>query len=309
MTDRVVTFRVPEDQAGQRLDKVVVEHLGALGRRRASALFSEARVRVGGRPARKGERARPGDEISVTVERDDGYAEEGDAPLVVRAHSDHWVIVSKPGGQPCVALSASETGTLAGALVTHYPEMATLGTRGEAGLVHRIDTGTSGLVVAARTAHAHARLRSAVREGAFEKRYLAIVPERDLPGSGVIDHALAPHPRDRRRVVVVRDAGPEPASRTTHWHVLERRGPWALLEVTVSRAYRHQIRAHLAAIGHPIAGDTLYGGSELDVPAFATGVQRHALHAGHVAWAGDEEIPGFAVDEPLPSDVQALLEV
>jgi 23S rRNA pseudouridine1911/1915/1917 synthase len=301
-----VTFRVVAVQAGQRLDKLVVEHLGALGRRRASVLFSEARVRVGGRAARKGERAREGDEVSVILAREEGYAEESAAVLSVRAESEHWVVVSKLGGQPCVALTASETGTLAGALVAHYPEMATLGTRGEAGLVHRIDTGTSGLLVAARTSHAHARMRSAVRNAEFDKRYLAIVPQRDLPGSGLIDDPLEPHARDRRRVVVRRELDPESTLRTTAWRVLRRGPTWALLEVSVSRAYRHQIRVHLAAIGHPIAGDPLYGGLPA-VPGLGPG--RHALHASHVAWAGDAELAGFAVDEDLPVDMLELLEL
>jgi 23S rRNA pseudouridine1911/1915/1917 synthase len=118
----------------------------------------------------------------------------------------------------------------------------------------------------------------------------------------LIDDPLAPHPRDPRRVVVAREGSRHAKAAKTPWRRTEVSGGWGLVTVDVGHAYRHQIRAHLASIGHPIAGDTLYGGES--VPGLG---DRHALHASYVAWAGDEVVPGFAVEAPLPEELRALL--
>jgi 23S rRNA pseudouridine1911/1915/1917 synthase len=192
---------------------------------------------------------------------------------------------------------------LAGALVGHYPELASIGSPREGGLVHRLDTGTSGLLVAARTAAAYPRLREAVRVGALEKRYLALVEPADLPGSGVIDRPLIPDPRSAQKVTWEGPGVSRARFAVTRWRVVERGKRWALVEAEASPAVRHQIRAHLASIGHPIAGDLMYGGTE--VPELA---DRHALHASYVAWAGDDVLRGFAVEAPLPAELLGLLD-
>jgi 23S rRNA pseudouridine1911/1915/1917 synthase len=176
----------------------------------------------------------------------------------------------------------------------------------EPGLVHRLDTDTSGLVVAARTAAAFATLAEALRAGRLDKAYLLVCAAEGLGEAGTIDIPLAPHPKDRRRVYacvhprdVVRYA-PRPAS--TSWKLVSTHGPWALVEARAAKASRHQIRAHFAAIGHPLAGDALYGGPP------AEGLARHALHASYVAWSGDAAVPAFAVRSALPRELAALVE-
>lgn len=299
------TFEVTSEEAGERLDALVVRHVPAVHRRRARDLFIDGCVRCDGRRAAKGDRAQLGARVSVTLEEPEAPFEADASDLAVCAESEHWLVLSKPSGIPTVGLRGSVRGTLAGSLLVRFPELASVGPPLEAGLVQRLDTQTSGLVVAARSAVAHTRLRTAIRNEEFDKHYLAVVPDHELPGSGIIDWPLAPHPRDRRRVMVVTGASRASGARaaTTHFSVVKRGSRWALLLVKAARAYRHQVRAHLAKMGYPIAGDTLYGREATEeLP------HRHALHASYIAWAGADGIPGFAVTDPLPEELARLLE-
>lgn len=303
---RTLTFTVSASEAGQRLDKLVVAR-SELGRRRVAELFARGQVAVAGRRIPKGEPAREGDEIVVSFDADDRPAPEPEARLSVRLETPHLVVVAKPAGQPSAPLRG-EPGTLAGALLGRFPEMAGVGhSPREPGLLHRLDTQTSGLVVAARNPDAFRRLHDALRQGAMTKRYLAIVDSEGLGDSGTIDAPIAPDRKNPKRVLVAdptsqRTGKNRARPALTRWTLLEARGRFALLEVTVSRALRHQIRAHLASIGHPIAGDAVYGG-----PLAPELGERHALHASYIAWAGDDTIAAFALEEPLPADMASLM--
>jgi 23S rRNA pseudouridine1911/1915/1917 synthase len=270
-------------------------------------LFLHGHIVVGGRRVPKGEPAREGDEVVVSLDSDDRPPPEPDAPLTVRLETPRLVIVNKPAGQPSAPLRG-ESGTLAGALLGHYPEMAGIGhSPREPGLLHRLDTQTSGLIVAARSGSAFEHLHAALRQGAMTKRYLAIVGAEGLLESETIDSPIAPDRKNPKRVLVG-DAQSHKTGKNrarpavTRFKVLQRSGPLALIEVTVSRALRHQIRAHLASIGHPIVGDVIYGG-----PTATELGERHALHASYIAWAGDDTIAGFALEEPLPGDMASLM--
>ena len=302
MTD-FLRFRIEDGEAGERLDRLLVRHATGLGRRRAAELFASGAVRVDGRRATKGDLARAGSTVEVELGEPDRAAPEPEAALDVRLETEHLLVVHKPAGQPSVAVRGSDRGTLAGALVGHYPELSAIGSPRESGLVHRLDTGTSGLLVVARTQTAYPRLREAIRVGALEKRYQALVESADLPGSGEIDRPLISDPRHAQKVSWEGPGVDRARFAVTRWQVVQRGTRWALVEAQASPAVRHQIRAHLASIDHPIAGDLLYGGPE--VPALAG---RHALHASYVAWTGDDVLRGFAVEDPLPAEFLALLE-
>jgi len=308
---------VNEAQAGVRLDKLLLEVMPTLGRAGAKRLFEGGKVRLHeggaerGRRVAKGDVARAGDVISVEIEEaaQDGAAlSDPDAPLTVVLETPEVVILDKPAGQPTAPLEPGERGTLANALVARYPECAGIGfSSREPGLCHRLDTETSGLVLAARTREAFEVLTRAIKEERLDKRYLLVCASKDLPESGTIEIPLAPHPKDRRRVypcVHPRDVArysPRPA-RTTYKRLSER-GEWALVEARAGKATRHQIRAHFAALGYPLAGDVLYGGES--VP----GLGRHALHASRITWSGDASVPAFSVSSPLPADIAGIVGV
>jgi len=298
-------IRVLSHEAGLRLDRLLASRLPELGRKGARQAFASGLVTIGGRRVKKSDPARADDEIAVELEPERAPEPEPELELEVRFECTGYVVVAKPAGMPSAPLDPTERGTLAGVLLGRYPEMLGVGHRSrEPGLVHRLDTYTSGLLVAARSQPAFEQLWRALRRHELHKRYLAIVEQSGLPATGVIDRPLAADERDPSRVRVV-TAETEPGyqrAATTPFRVLVRRGRWALVELEVSRAFRHQIRAHLAAIGHPIAGDRVYGGAEVE----SLGA-RHALHSSYIAWAGDGTLPGFAVEEPLPDDLSRLL--
>lgn len=297
-----IVFVVSEDESGQRLDKWLATRLPGLGRRRAAEMFRTGAVTIRGRATNKGAPARAGDEVRVVMPPSEHAEPEPDAPLVVALERDDLVVVRKPAGQPTAPLRG-ERGTLVGALLGRFPEMAGVGHQArEPGILHRLDTQTSGLIVAARTSVVFEHMRNALASGQLKKRYYAVVAARGLPAEGLIDDPIAPHPRDDRRVMVGRTRNESRSTAPTSWRKIRATEQWALLEVEVSRAMRHQIRAHLASIGHPIAGDTLYGGEASSVLQ-----SRHALHASYVAWAGDEVVLGFEVEDRVPEEFLALL--
>lgn len=304
MPKRTVSIIVGEHQAGWRLDRVLLDSEPELGRRRAKELFASGAATCAGRRARAGDSARAGDELRAELE-DDHALPEPEAPLDVRLELPELVVVEKIAGQASVPLAPGELGTLANALVGHYPEMAGVGYRArEPGLVHRLDTQTSGLLVAARTSAVFELLRAALTRGRLEKRYLAVVSDGGLSGEGVVDAPLAIDPRTPERVLLAEDSGKDSYQRpaTTRYRVIERARGRLLLELEAPQAMRHQIRAHLASLGHPIVGDRVYGGDL--APELGA---RHALHASYVACAGEGTLPSFAVRSDLPAELRALL--
>lgn len=294
------TFRVEAEAAGERLDRFLLRSCPELGRRAAALVIERGDVRVDGRRARKGQRLLAGQSVSVAELA--LAPPEPEAPLVVRLERDDLVVVDKPAGQPSAPLLPGEPGSLAGALLARYPEMAGVGWRArEPGLLHRLDTRTSGLVLAARSAGAFEVLREALRSHGLAKRYLALVDGARLPDAIDIDLPLAMAPGGSGRVTVAPPSARIAGGPVSRLRTLERRGRLALVEVAASRAFRHQVRVHLAASGWPILGDREYGG-----PLCELLPHRHALHASHVAWAGDARVPAFAVDSSLPADLLAV---
>jgi 23S rRNA pseudouridine1911/1915/1917 synthase len=301
-----VECSVSEELAGERLDKAIVALVEGASRARVKRAIENGEVRVNGRVLAKGGVVKAGDVISLddaTVKSSEGACiPEPNAPLTVRHASDAVLVVEKPAGQATAPLRSDEAGSLASALVGHYPDLAGIGYSGrEPGLVHRLDTDTSGLVIVARTAAAFDKLRDALQAERITKEYLLICKSEGLPDEGTIEHPIANHPKDKRRVypcIHPRDVmrySPRPA--LTRFTVVRRHGPLALVKATAPRAVRHQIRAHFASIGHPLVGDTLYGEDST--------MSRHALHASRVAF--DEASMAFDVASELPPDMAALV--
>ncbi len=301
-------YVVPKELHGARVDKAALALATNVSRAPLKRAIAEGAVRVNGRFRAKGAAVSEGEVITIhaaAVTKDGGTAvPEPGAPLTVVFESPGVLVVDKPAGQPSAPLAPGETGTLVNALVGRYPELADVGySPREPGLLHRLDTGTSGLVVVARTASAFDRLKQGLKTERLHKWYALACAEAGLPERGTIEFPIASHPKDQRRVyacVHPRDVAryaPRPA--TTSYEV-ERRGPlWALVRVEVARALRHQIRVHFSAIEHPLAGDVLYGGQ-------ATSLGHHALHASRVAF--DDVELGFDVSAAVPVDMASLVD-
>ncbi|MEI9941845.1 MAG: RluA family pseudouridine synthase [Pseudomonadota bacterium] len=306
MSARRIELVAQQADDGNRLDKFLGQHVAGIGRHKAAELCAAGRVRIDGRRAKKSAMLHAGAKITVELDEPEALEPEPGLPLDLRLERAELVVVNKPAGMPTAPLASTERGTLCGALLARYPEMQGVGYRArEPGIVHRLDTQTSGLVLAARSATVFTLLQQALEREELQKCYLAIVSAAGLAESGEITRALAPDPThpERVRVLEAGDRSGYARHKITRYRVKRIAGDRALIELEVGSAFRHQIRAHLAAIGHPIAGDAVYGGEQ--VPALGA---RHALHASELSWTGAAGVAGFTVYEPLPAELAALLE-
>jgi len=300
-----VEFEVGEDDAGDRLDVFLARRSSGLSRSRAKRMIEEGSVLVDGRRIRKSYVVAPGDRITLEsfAPRVDFHARpDPDLPIEIVRETDSYVLVEKPAGVPSHPLEERELGTLAGALVARYPEMRGVGySNREPGLLHRLDTHTSGLMLAARHRKAFDALRQQLRSGEIEKRYLArCLGMVDAPL--VIETAIATDPRDRRKVRACTD--PREIKRlraqAARTEVLSSvpAAMGCLIELRANNARRHQIRVHLASIGHPLLGDALYGGPALEEPA------HHLLHASAIKLGAEPMLRSpwkYAESDPLPA--------
>lgn len=299
VSQKPLLFRIVQEQDGQRLDKALASLTG-FGRRHVRALFEACCVSVEGRNVPASHRAQAGMQVEVRA-----LPPTADAltpfELKVIQETPHWVILDKPAGQPSVPLSGRSGNSVAELLLQRYPEMQDIGYRpSEAGLLHRLDTHTSGLILAARTQEAFQQLHQALRQGALAKRYYAVVKSSSELNDRTIDLNLEPHPKNRRKVAVARAGGKTAQTRVA---VVQRGAEWSLLDVSVAHAYRHQIRVHLSAVGFPLAGDVLYGGARVSELG-----HRHALHAHFIAVPGAAAWPAFTATSPLPSELAQLVQ-
>jgi 23S rRNA pseudouridine1911/1915/1917 synthase len=243
-----------------RVDKALARFFPAAGRRQLAALFEDGAVRVNGKRAKKGDRVAIGDTIELAREPVHGDAlrpaPDPDVPLVVLVERTELVVVAKPAGIPSQPLRAGELGTVANAIAFRYPECVAIGDDPrDGGLVHRLDIGTSGALVVARTLETYHALREAFGAGLVSKHYLAITDGH--PVARACDAALA---QRGKRVAV------DPADGLAAYTEIdiERTSPdHALVRCIAQTGRMHQVRAHLAHLGAPITGDVLYGGAPL----------------------------------------------
>ena len=294
---QLYTLQVEPEAQGTRVDIWLAQHVPELSRKASQRLCDQARVRQNGRLVKKSDQVQGGADISYELGDNDEALPAPDLPLLVVKESPDFVVVNKSAGVPCAAVRGRNKGTLAGALLARYPEMREVGFGPrDPGLVHRLDTFTSGLVVAARNQRCFTELRSSLQNRQWDKRYLAVVASGILSDHGQCLLPLAPDPKNERRVRVDERNG-KPCTST--FTVFSRGAQLDLIEVRAQSAYRHQVRAHLAALGAPLIGDITYGG-----PSFGLS-PRHALHANYIS----APIAGFgALTCDLPDDLRALLE-
>jgi 23S rRNA pseudouridine1911/1915/1917 synthase len=243
-----------------RVDKALARFFPAAGRRRLAALFDAGAVRVNGKRAKKGDRVAVGDTVELAREPVHGDAlrpaPDPDVPLVVLVERSELVVVAKPAGIPSQPLRAGELGTVANAIAFRYPECVAIGDDPrDGGLVHRLDIGTSGALVVARTLETYHALREAFSAGLVAKHYLAITD-----GHPVARACEAPLAQRGKHVAVDLAEG---LAAYTEVEIEQTSPDHALVRCVAQTGRMHQVRAHLAHLGAPITGDTLYGGAPL----------------------------------------------
>jgi len=301
------SLTVPAGSAPLRLDAFLAQVLPRGSRRLAQQVIAAGAVRVNGRRARKGDPVGAGDVIEVA---EAAYAPPALQPnphlRVPILYEDADVIaVDKPAGLPTHALRFDETETVANFLLARYPELAAVGKSPlEAGVVHRLDTDTSGVLLAARTPEAYAALRRQFSARQVTKEYLALVAG-DVAAPGEVRLPIA---HDRRKPHLMRACtGPgQPGNARpalTYYRPRERFGDVTLLEIRIATGVMHQIRVHLASIGYPVLGDRLYGGVSA-----GTAAPRQLLHASRLGFRHPVSGEPMEVDSHVPADFLATLD-
>jgi 23S rRNA pseudouridine1911/1915/1917 synthase len=292
-----IELHVAADSAGERLDVLLAEPLGS--RSRAQRLIVAGRVLVDGETVKKNHRVAGGEQVAVDDSPQAGEAPAVDAPVAefgVAYEDEHLIVVDKPAGVVVHPARGHRQGTLAQALAGRS---AGGDDAWRAGIVHRLDRNTSGLLVVAKSDAVHRGLKEALARREIRREYLALVEGRPPARSGTIE---APIGRDRRERILMSTDTDSPKEAITHFEI-ERALPQAtLLRVRLQTGRTHQIRVHMQAIGHPVCGDHEYGRRDL------YGLQRQFLHAARLAFA--HPVSGEAVDleSPLPADLADALE-
>jgi 23S rRNA pseudouridine1911/1915/1917 synthase len=304
---------VEGSEAGARLDVWLAGRLPELSRARVQALMAEGAVRLDGRATRPSVRLRGGEE--VTVDLPDPVAASvaaEDLPLAI-VHQDPWlVVVDKPAGMTVHPGAGRPAGTLVNALLHHVRDLSGVGGVLRPGIVHRLDRGTSGLMVVAKDDETHRSLAAQFASRTVEKEYLAIVHGVPRAKQGVVETAIGRDPVHRMKMSV---RAPRGRAARSAYTVEEALDGAALLRVRIHTGRTHQIRVHLASLGHPVAGDATYGGTRTpasrrpEARAALAALGRPALHAARLVFEHPASGERLRFEAPLPADLTALLSV
>jgi 23S rRNA pseudouridine1911/1915/1917 synthase len=294
---------VEPDAAGSRLDRWLASHLTDLSRARLRQLIEDGRVRVAGRVLKPAYRLRGGEEVEVEVPPAPAETLEPEQIALAVVHEDDDVLViDKPAGMVVHPGAGHARGTLVSGVLAHAPATAGVGGPRRPGVVHRLDKGTSGLLVIAKTPAAYDSLTRQLAARTVSRRYLAVVAGRVRSPGGVVEAPIGRHPHDRVRMAI-RPTGPGKRA-VTRFRVLERFADWTYLEARLETGRTHQIRVHMASLGHPVAGDELYGRAAAKPPIPFDG---HALHAVALAFVHPVTEKRLEFTAPLPPRMARLL--
>ncbi len=298
-SDGFVELRPARDDLGSRLDRYVADQLPDLSRGTVQALIESGRVRVDGQERKPKFRMTPGEVVSVEIPppRIDEILPDP-IPLKIVYEDADVIVVDKPAGMVVHPAPGHPRGTLANALLAHVPGLSVGGSQ-RPGIVHRLDKDTSGLIVAAKTDRGRSALVAQWEDRSVEKIYLALVTGSVADAEATIDAPIGRDPKNRQRMAVLQSGRPA----VTRFHVVERFPNSTLLELSIETGRTHQIRVHLAFIGHPIVGDPLDGRARPTDPQ----LDRQFLHASKLAFQLTEGA-ALRLEAPLPDDLEAVLE-
>lgn len=311
---------VASQDSGRRLDSFLAERVPELSRTRIQELVREGRVSVNGRIGKASHRIAEGERIEIEVlPRPAPAAQPEDLPLEFLYEDADFVVVNKPAGMVVHAGAGHSRGTLVNALLHRLGKLSTSGDALRPGIVHRLDRDTSGAMVVARNEQAHENLAEQFRSRKVRKIYLALVHGKMPRDSGTIALPISRDPRRRTRMTARESPQGRARHARTDWRVVARLENCTLVEATLHTGRTHQIRAHFAAIGHPIVGDTLYG-----APAILTArradsrqasggrnlpqLERYFLHAARLGFSHPSSGSWVEVPAPLPKNLRVYFE-
>ena len=302
------TFDVTSDSTGERLDVFLVSVLPGRSRSHIQRLIKDGHVRVDGRPAKPNFPVRAGQAIAVDIPDPAaaGAAAE-DLPLPIVYQDRDIIVVDKPAGMVVHPAAGHAGGTLVNALLHHVADLSGIGGERRPGIVHRLDRGTSGLMVVAKHDAAHESLARQFRDREVEKEYIALV-WGEVQAGRRIDAPIGRDPVHRKKMSARARRSREAVTRIVRAQKL---GPaLTLVHVAIHTGRTHQIRVHLSAIGHPVVGDPVYGGVRRRVPGdlrAVTHLERPFLHAARLAFKHPADGRRVEFESPLPGDLERVL--
>ena len=304
---KLVRIEVTADDAPRRLDQVLAARLAGQTRSRLQRLIKEGRARIGRKPARASSAVRPGDVVTIEIPPPRPATPRPEAvPLDIVYDDADLVVVEKPAGMVVHPAAGHAEGTLVNALLHHVTDLSGIGGTLRPGIVHRLDRGTSGLLLVAKHDRAHAELARQFREREVEKTYVALVWGLVQAGRR-IDLPIGRDPDQRKKISTRSRRAREAVTRVVKAEHL--RGA-SLLQVTIATGRTHQIRVHLSAIGHPVIGDADYGGRRRHVPPHLRAVralERPFLHAARLVFSHPRDGRRVTVRSDLPADLQTVV--
>ena len=296
-----IRLRASEESKNQRLDAFLASSLDGLTRSQATRLIESGEVAVDGRAVSKSYKLAGGEDIAVTLpEPEPVEAVPQDIPLDVVYEDADVIVVNKPSGMVVHPAPGHPDGTLVNALLYHCAgTLSGIGGALRPGIVHRIDRDTSGLIIAAKNDAAHQYLSAQLADHTLARTYECIVVGKLREDRGTVDAPIARHPTDRKRMAVV--AGGREA--VTHWEVIARYPGYTHVRCWLETGRTHQIRVHMAYIGHPILGDTVYGAKK-EVP----GLTGQCLHAVGLRFLHPRTHEVVELSCPLPDEFTRMLQ-
>lgn len=300
MTNEFYTFTTDELHKGKRLDLFISENLAAISRSHIQKLIGAGHVTVNHKPIKANYKVQAKDIIEITIPEAQPIEVLPEKISLDILHEDNDVIVvNKPRGMVVHPAAGNYTGTLVNALLEHCRDLSGINGAIRPGIVHRLDKDTSGVMIAVKNDHAHVSLAAQIKAHTASRRYTAIVHGNIIESQGVINAPIGRHPVDRKKMAVTFAHSREAI---TKFKVIERFGNYTLVECKLKTGRTHQIRVHMAHIGHPVVGDPKYGSGR---KIFA--IEGQALHSTELTFMHPTTGIKMSFKAPIPKDMQDIL--
>lgn len=311
----VLIFEVQADDAGTRLDQFIAARAD-LTRSAAARLIEEGAVTVNSKAVAKNYKIAKGDAVEITLpEPEAAEAIPENIPLDIVYEDEDIIVINKPVGMVVHPAAGNPTGTLVNALLYHCgASLSGVGGVIRPGIVHRIDKDTSGLLVVAKNDEAHLALSAQLKEHHVSRIYTAIAVGNFREESGTVDAPIGRHPVDRKKMAVIHNSDLRSRDAVTHWSVISRGeadgNSFTLLRCQLETGRTHQIRVHMASVGHPLLGDAVYGGANTRFEAkHRASIKGQCLHAGELRLTHPRTDKEMQFTAPMPANMQHVVDI
>lgn len=306
---RAFTITIDKSDAGLRLDSVVGAYTSEISRSHISALIKNGVIRVDNNIKKPGYKVKEGETINGVISfQKAGELHPEPVPIYILYEDDHLMVLNKPPGLVVHPSPGHFTATLVHGLLFHCPDIKDTGDEQRPGIVHRLDKGTSGLLVVAKTPTAHKRLSLQFQNRTIRKEYLALVWGRMETNSGQITFPVGRHHRERKKMSINSPSG---RIAETLWEIKKQFSWAALLSLNLKTGRTHQIRVHCAAIGHPVLGDVIYSRKKNTLLKTSDGIEisvpRQMLHAWKISFRHPFENKSLNFQAPVPQDMRTII--